>query len=275
MTQNITIASLLALISLTGLSACGQEQQTAGLDVQMRATNLGSAMAKTVSSKHEADPTTQTFLRAEGQRIDLQRGFLNLLPLALEPCAASAVFSPADLLGSTAWAHGDEHGADATIIDISQPQGTQWPLGSLAPEPGRYCGLRVRLVPVRSPDAAPDHVDMSGQALHVAPCYFQDSAEDPASTAHYCFRIGLGGTVQEVVLPLEEPLALDGSEPRTAELLVEIRYEGWFDGLPLAGYPATGTAEEKAAFKAALQANEALKDRLRENVLAGLAVRRR
>jgi len=281
-TTNMTVrmmAALLAAVLFT--AACSQTgEREAGIEVETVAANRKSTAAPAPASatgeggssgeavaKHDHDATTQSFTRDDGRRIDLQKGFVNLFPVGLEPCAMAA-FKPLDALLATAQAHGGGDGPDASIVDVSQADGTLWPLGALSAAPGRYCGLRVALVPVSAAGAAPDEVDMSGSSLYVAPCFFHDPG-DPA--AHYCFTLAVPGGSEERVLPFAAPLQLDRDHRRVG-LTVAVVYDRWFDGLDLDGYPAQGTAAEKAAFRAGLQADGALLRQLLANVLAGLQV---
>ncbi|MGH8429994.1 MAG: hypothetical protein ACREUF_06295 [Solimonas sp.] len=260
----------LGLVSLALLGGCNQTGSAEeGIEVSTGAVNERSG----ATAKHEADPTTQTFNRADGRQIDLQKGFLNLLPFELEPCGVALQLYPLDWLLPRAQAHaGEEHGgvdgADGAIIDVSMADGTRWELGEFSPPAGKYCGLRVALVPVTSATAAPDAVDMSGSGLYAAPCYFYDSPADPSR--HYCFKLNVAGGSDDAVLVFDRPLVLD-SQRKEAAVTIKVLYDRWFDGLNLDGYPADGTAEEKAAFKAALQADEELKARFRANVLASLS----
>lgn len=271
---------VLLLTAAVFLAACGQTgEREEGIEVGTSAVNEKSAesQAKALASdaqasgeviaKHDhGDTTVQSFYRDDGRKIDLQKGFLNLFPVELVPCGV-ARFKPFDAILPRAYAHaGEEHPVDASVIDVSLADGTLWPLGELSATPGRYCGLRVAVVPVTSSTAAPDEVDMSGSGLYVAPCYFYDDA-DP--TQHYCFSLSVAGGSEELLLPFDAPLELN-RERRHAELSLHVVYDRWFDGLDLDGYPASGTTEEKAAFKAGLQANAGLKQQLLDNVLDSL-----
>ncbi|MGH6960537.1 MAG: hypothetical protein ACREE7_08650, partial [Dongiaceae bacterium] len=256
----------------TGDSDDGIEAGVAAINQKSTASKAmpaaGAEASGEVVAKHDhGDTTIQTFTRDDGRRIDLQKGFVNLFPVELVRCELA--FNLWEALLPAAWAHGGAGSTDVSIIDVSQADGTGFALGELSATPGRYCGLRVALVPVASATAAPDEVDMSGSSLYVAPCYFYDDA-DP--TKHYCFTLSVAGGSDELLLDFASPLELD-ADHRHAELTVAVTYDGWFNGLDLEGYPAAGTAEEKTAFKAGLQANEALKAQLRANVLEGLTAR--
>lgn len=275
-----TIALLLIAAALT--AACSQTgEREEGIEVGTAAVNekTAASLAKAsageaessggVVAKHDhGDTTIQSFYRDDGRTIDLQKGFVNLYPVEIEPCGV-ATLNPLDALLPQAYAHaGEEETIDASVVDVSLADGTVWTLGELSATPGRYCGLRVAVVPVASATAAPDNIDMSGSGLYVAPCYFYDAA-DP--TQHYCFTLNVAGGSEEILLPFDAPLELN-REHQHAELSVHVVYDRWFDGLDLDGYPASGTTEEKAAFKAGLQANAGLKQQLLENVLASLRV---
>lgn len=276
-----TKTSAVLLVAAVLSVACSQNgEREEGIEVGTAAVNEKSAasLAKAsatgadssgeVVAKHDDDATVQSFNRDDGRKIDLQKGFLNLFPVELAPCGVAGL-NPFDAILPQAHAHaGEDHPADASIIDVSLADGTVWTLGKLSATPGRYCGLRVAVVPVTSATAAPDEVDMSGSGLYVAPCYFYDDAD---ATRHYCFTLSVAGGAEELLLPFDAPLELN-REQRQAALSVHVVYDRWFDGLDLEGYPASGTTEEKAAFKASLQADAALKQQLLDNVLASLRV---
>lgn len=256
--------------SLVLLAGCGQTGSTEeGTRVTAGAVNQKAG----ATAKHETDASTQVFTREDGRQIALQKGLLNLVPFELEPCGVALQFNPLDWLLPTAQAHaGEEHEGEGSapqgaIIDVSAADGTRWELGEFSPPAGRYCGLRVALVPVVIGTALPDGVTAMSGGLYTSSCYYYDSPAD--TSKHYCFKLDIAGGSDDAVLVFSEPLVLDGAH-KEARVTVKVQYDRWFDGLDLDGYPAGGTQEEKDAFKAALQANEELKAQLRANVLASL-----
>lgn len=273
-TQRIEkIGAVLGLVGLALVSGCGQTGSSEeGTKVAAGAVNQKSSAATSaeVVAKHDhGDATTQTFSRNDGKKIELQKGFVSLYPVDLEHCGMAIRMNPLDWIVPKAYAHaGESHGdggGEAGIVDVSMADGSRWELGEFSPPAGRYCGLRVALVPVASATAAPDQVDMSGSGIYVSPCYYYDSPADLSK--HYCFTLSVAGGSNEAVLIFDQPLELN-AQRKNATVTVELLYDKWFDGLALDGYPETGTAEEKAAFKSGLQENEDLKKKLRDNVMA-------
>jgi len=267
-----TLGLALGLVSLALLAGCSQTGSTEeGTHVSAGAVNEKAG----ASAKHDhGDTSSQVFNRADGRQFELQKGLVNLVPFELEPCGVALQLNPLDWLVPAAQAHaGEEHGGageapGGAIVDVSAADGTRWELGEFSPPAGKYCGLRAALVPVVAGTALPDGVTAMSGGLYTSSCYYYESPPD--TTKHYCFKLDVAGGSDDVVLVFDRPLLLSSGH-KEAAVTVRVQYDRWFDGLDLEGYPADGSAEEKAAFKDGLQANEALKAQFKANVLASLS----
>ncbi len=244
---------LLSLGLMAGCSSSGTSEE--GLTAQITALPLGKAhpheddahahaLGEAIA-KHSA-PTYHRFRRADGMKIDLQLGLLNLVPVALQPCETTvsqrlgewlAPFSP---LG-TAIAHAGHAGeAPEGAFDVLGIDGTG--LGSLPVMPGAYCGVVLELRPVAVATAKHGgelDTSLDGFAASVSPCYYDTTvglsdADAEAVTEHSCLNppAKLGTQVRSFTVPFAEPVLLD-AQHRTLDLRLMVRYEEWFDGVDL------------------------------------------
>ncbi|HEY1076739.1 MAG TPA: MbnP family copper-binding protein [Fontimonas sp.] len=251
-------ASLLALAAL-GLAACsddGSRQQ--GIEVSLTATPVGTAHAHDDEAAKHSEESYVTFRRADGTRIDLQLGLLNLVPVELVACEATVSARLLDLGArlnpiATAQAHAGHEG-EAPEGFVSVVGGDASDLGSLVAMPGEYCALVVELQP--GGVEAGKHGDsldtsMSGAAVNVAPCYYPGTvglsdADALAATAHSCIQAKYSGEARRVTLNFAKPLTLDGSH-RQASLDLVVRYEDWFEGVDFTKLASDAAQQAKVA----------------------------
>lgn len=237
--------SFIFLAPVVLLAACQSSTVTEGLMAEIRATPRAQAASIAPSSltQTQSDSRTKGFRTAEGQYMELQRGLLNLLPVALERCAnAAAIFERLSPL-AFAHAHGGHDGAPpAGVVDVNRPDGSEIDLGALAPAPGSYCGLRLQLQPVRSAAAA-EGIDMRGASVYLAPCSYDTPPQIPALPVVPVdpgFLIE-GGCLQAVKLPATREFSIPVSpamslsdDRRSGSMMIAIAYDRWFDGVDLA-----------------------------------------
>lgn len=230
------------------LAGCGSEAEvSAGLEVELKATNTRLRPVP-VGLPSAEEASTKIFRTNEDQRIELQAGYLNLLPLELlRDCGSLAARRWPSLIGS-AQAHGAAGDASgAGLIDVVEPDGSEFDLGALAPAPGTYCGIRVALAPLVVDSASGDFPPQPGSLLSAYPCYYPDSAGVPeplaAGTPHSCIQVVVPARPAETLLRFAEPVQVrPGDAP--VHLTLGVRYDTWFDGLDMAALP--GSAEEQA-----------------------------
>ena len=249
--HSLTVTAAALLIS--GLAACGQTgSRNDGIEVGVKALPLGAPTHAPHDTAAKSTPTGESFVqfrRSDGMRIDLQLGYLNLLPVALETCdlPLAARLAPFNPLGS-ALAHGG-HGGEAPDGALTVVGGEAVSLGSLRVTPGRYCGLQVA---VSSVDGA-----LGG----VAPCYYPttlglDDSAALAASEHSCVEAEARGATRTVTLPFSSPVVIETPDD-LSELTVTAQYERWFDEVNMA----------------TLSADTLQQDRLLQNMLASLQVR--
>lgn len=242
--------TLAALTAALTLAACGGGSSEPGIEISLRAQAQGTPQAGDGIAA-AAGPRT-VFRRADGMKIELELGLLNLVPVELRRCEtldAAALLRALDPLGN-AWAHGGHTGsAPAGALSITETGEVD--LGTLSAEPGRYCALVVELQPgtgVPAKHGGALDTDMSGTVLNVAPCYYEGSqnlsdAEAAAFTSHRCLQAKVKTAARRVVLPLATPVTLD-DERRALALSVVTRHEEWFDGIDFTAL--AGSAAEQA-----------------------------
>lgn len=238
-------AALVAALSCAVLAACsGNGEREVGIEASLRATPMGSHTAShDGGGAGHAD--YRQFRRADGMRIDLQLGLVNLVPIALEACpTASAgvgrVLAMLNPMGA-AVAHAGHGGSPpaGAVNAVAEGEGVV-DLGALIAGPGSYCGLRVALQPGSA--AAPKHggeldTSLDGVAINVAPCYYPDTVGVPDTeldsiSAHSCVQAKAAAQPRRITLPFSAPVTLD-AEHRQLDLTVVLRYEEWFDGIDM------------------------------------------
>ncbi|MDD3763825.1 MAG: metallo-mystery pair system four-Cys motif protein [Nevskiales bacterium] len=223
------------------LGACsGGGSRSAGFEADIKAITT----AAQAESPTAAIDTTKTFRRADGMRIELELGLLNLAPVELVPCTttASAIGSVLRALNpiGVAVAHSDHIGTPpAGPVNAAEANGNVFDLGSIVAEPGRYCGLTVELTPEAATAAKHGDLDtdLSGHAINVAPCYYPNTAglsdaDAAAATEHHCVQTRALTSFRHFTLPFAEPVELDDTH-RHLDLTVVSRYEEWFDGIDM------------------------------------------
>lgn len=231
--------TLLAALALSlGLSGCGASGSSEdGITVGVSAVAQGTATHSHDEAAAEADEhgeLLKSFRRADGMKIEMQTGLLNLVPVGLEACAIASAGLEQLLQGlnplASAQAHSGHTEGPAGAVDVILEDETVFDLGSLAPTSGTYCGLKLRLTP-GSADA------LAGVSTRVGPCYYPDSVglsdEDAeAVTAHSCLDVATGSEDLSFTLPFTAPVEL-GTDRRELALTLTNRYEEWFDGIDM------------------------------------------
>lgn len=214
------------------LSACnGDNEILDAAHVEISAEAEGS---------EEVGEASKIFRRAEGQRIELEAGLVNIVPLALEPCATAsarhwmyaALFASVAAMLPAAQAHGS-HAITAPpgVFDaVGQADGAEQSLGSLSVADGSYCALRIAILPVVAGG------DLVGKSAAIGPCYYPDSAGLPAgaatASAHECWLSTLTAGEQDVRLYFASPLVVNGADAEYHSHL-RVNYRHWFDGLDM------------------------------------------
>lgn len=258
---------LLAAAAALTLAACGggggSGSSESGIEISLKATTQG-----TPHHDHgEGDGHASTvFRRADGMKIELELGLLNLVPIELQACdslAAATLLRALNPLG-TAVAHAGHSGEPPEgFVSVLAADGGETSLGTLSAMPGRYCGLVVELQPgggVSAKHGGELDTDMTDTVLNVAPCYYDGTqglsdAQALAASAHSCMQVKVQTAARRVSLPFATPVTLDGGN-KTLALSVVTRYEEWFDGVDFA----------------TLAGNTVEQDRLLDNIAASLYV---
>ena len=267
-TATIFRAAAVAALSCAALAACsGNGEREAGIEASLRAMPMG-AHASSHHEGGEGHADYRQFRRADGMRIDLQLGLVNLVPVALEACptVGAGVGRMLELLNpiGAAVAHAGHGGTPpAGAVNAVGEGNGMVDLGSLIAGPGRYCGVRVALQP--GGGATAKHggeldTGLDGVGINVAPCYYPDTVGVPDDaidgiSAHSCVQARAATQPRQITLPFSAPVTLD-AEHRQLDLTVVLRYEEWFDGIDMT----------QLADSAAEQA------RLVDNVLAAMHV---
>lgn len=228
------------------LGACGSGDTTDGIEVGVAATHHTHDAALT--AKHST-PHYKSFRRADGMRIDLQRGLLSLSPVALEPCGvdvAALARKALDAVVPAAQAHGGATHAGGIVDVIAPDLSTVVDLGALPAQPGDYCGLVVELLPAPRGTQIGTHdgvLDLSGQSVVVAPCYYpntvgvaelpQERSDDNAALfEHDCIDAAYAGPALRSTLAFDRPVHLDGAHRQLAVTLGVV-YDRWFEGVAM------------------------------------------
>ncbi len=236
-------AGLVAFALCLGLAGCnGDGSSKPGIRVMTQTTYLTSD-----TPSGDPDGTTdpaqepsaiKPLYRDDNMYIQLQLGLVNLQVTDLVKCEsviARAAGRTLDFLFPAAHAH-TAHipSGPAGVIDVLKPDLLVWDLGVQGAQAGQYCGLELRIAPLRS--AAEAEVEMAGQSLLVSPCYYPDTAGTPRSpldsqASHSCIEVAYQGEASATVL-FAQPLVLN-SEHRGAHLMLATAYDRWFDGLDM------------------------------------------
>jgi len=238
------LSAALACSAISLLAACGGSgSREAGYEARVDAIAIG-AKAGHMTAGTELAHELKAFRRADGLRIELQLGLINLAPVELVACnGASAkldtLLAQLSPLG-TAYAHSDHIGTPpAGPVNTAAGDGERFDLGAIVAEPGTYCGLTVELAPETATVAKHGDIDadLNGYALNVAACYYPatvglSDTDAAAVTDHQCVQTRAGTAYRHFTLPFAEPLTLSAQQ-RSVELTVVSRYEEWFDGIDM------------------------------------------
>lgn len=239
-----------ALGLLCGCGSGGSGSSEEGIEVALSLSNARSARNRDVPPAEEG----QTFYTAEGKRIDLENGLVNVSVVGLIGCPFAlrdALESLGRFLVSSAVAHGNAIEAPEGVLDVSHPDGTILDLGRLPALPGAYCGLALGLNALPSDVPGGDE----GALAYLAPCYYPDSGTvpdipgaptQPDEVNHDCYQFSVSGTALEIRLGLPEAMTLDRAR-RHAALAVTVEYDTWFDGVDVPAL-AEGDAQAAQAF---------------------------
>lgn len=272
---------LLLWCATFGLSACNVGLSTPGLNnavlsndapqTLISATNVKSTGDDPVLPVDPAPSTVQSFRAKDGRRVDLQAGYLNLLPLELEQiCDGVALMfkalpSPiADAIahaghGAEPAGSGDSSGTSSGAINVAKPDKTQFDMGRLAAESGTYCGIRIGFVPIGSavataPKSAettsvtPKHGgDLSADAaayFHTYPCSYAASPipdvpglpvnkQPNAQQENGCVKPPASkNAIAPVLIKFSKPVTMESG--KRYALSVQINYDRWFDDVDIA-----------------------------------------
>ncbi len=238
----------LGLGVLTLVAACGSGSIHEGAQARITAKAVGvssdthdHADGGDNHAKHSAEYIT--FRNADGVRIDLQRGQVNLVPVEIKACTTVATLmkqAGAFVLGS-AWAHAGEHidSEPTNYLDALSEDAAY--IGALPLETGRYCGVVVAFDPIApiSKHGAADG-DLSGHFASLSPCYFFHTAElsdeeyaaGDYDTTHSCVDFQAGHESGTLELDFPEPVSITAEQHH---LLIELGayHETWFDGVAM------------------------------------------
>jgi uncharacterized repeat protein (TIGR04052 family) len=273
----------LSCAAVAVLAACGGSgSREAGYEARIDAMTVGAKAAHATVDGGLAHEL-KSFRRADGLRIELQLGLINLAPVELVACdSASAkletLLTQLSPLG-TAYAHSDHIGTPpAGPVDAADADGERFDLGAIVAEPGTYCGLTVELTPESGSIAKHGDLDenLNGYALNVAACYYPatvglSDTDAGAVTDHQCVQTRAGTHYRHFTLPFAEPLTIDAQQ-RSVDLTVVSRYEEWFDGIDMS--LIEGDAIQQARLMDNIVASVHMLEAARQNVAVafGLAV---
>lgn len=249
MKTNYLLASLSAAAAAVIATACSSGSSSDGLKL-----TISASAGPTASFVHPdelntaADEHIRIFRRADGMRIDMSTGLVNLVPEALIACDTQATLSLHPLLQalnpvSSAQAHGGHVDGPAGSTDVV-PNGISVDLGSLAVRPGSYCQLELAIEPG---SAAP----LSGIGAYTELCYYPDSiglsdADAAEDGAHSCIEVAAITEHQHIVLELPVPITLDATT-RNHAITVVSRFEEWFDGVDMRQLATSSEAQAQWA----------------------------
>jgi hypothetical protein len=218
------------------LGACSGGSSGEGIRIEVQAV----ARSSTEAAKSETESVT--FRRADGMKVELLLGMINLVPVELQLCETSVALMLRRLMAplnpiAAVYAHGDDHG-EASEGPVDVLTGLVTDLGTLSAEPGRYCGIVVELQPGAA-EAAKHGAEldetMTGVGVNVAPCYYPSTVgmsdeEAAAVHDHHCIQVRTLVEPLSVTLPLAEPVTLDSAN-RELQVTIATWYETWFDGV--------------------------------------------
>lgn len=245
------------------------------------ATNIKSTGADPVLpvSNPAASNSVQSFRTKDGRRVDLQAGYLNLLPIELvTSCDALALMRRSLWPIASASAHGGSgggstgtaSGSSSGAINVAKPDQSKFDMGRLAAEPGTYCGLRMTFVPIgddeavapksgHSRDVSPRHGgDLSADEsayFHVYPCSYAASPlpevpglpiqlQPNAQQEEACVNAAPTKTaIAPVLLKFAQPLVL--ATGRSAALVIQMHYDRWFDDVDIPKLPTDAVEQAK------------------------------
>ena len=192
-------------------------------------------------SKHSSSYVT--FRNAEGVRIDLQVGQVNLVPVELKPCVTLASWFESigqGLIGS-AWAHSGAHEDDEPTAVLDALSDEAKFIGSLALEVGDYCGIMLAVEPISAASGASDNgSELTGHAVDVYPCYFHNTAhlsdEEYAAggydTSHSCVQFQAGSALSTLELDFSQAVTIS-AERHHLDIGLAAHVDTWFDGVAM------------------------------------------
>lgn len=232
--------AVLACAPATFLIACTGGTQDDGLTVSFAAQAAGTPQ---IQNPTEPDDAT-VFRRADGLKIDLERGLVVISAVRLEACpsvalSAARVLAALNPIG-TAHAHGGDGPTPAGSVSVLGADPTAASLGDLTVAPGRYCGVTVQIRPgAADPATAGQPTDMANTLVSVAPCYYPSTIGVGADTAaaaeadRSCTEAKITGGARTVTLNLPTPVVVDAAS-RTAAVSIRVRHETWFENIDMA-----------------------------------------
>ena len=230
----------LGLVGLT-LGACDSTSGSIHEGAQARFSVTAVGASSDEHSKHSSSYVT--FRSAEGVRIDLQVGQVNLVPVEIKRCTSLTTMLESigqGLIGA-AWAHSGAHEDDepTALLDALSDEANF--IGSLALEVGDYCGIVLAVEPVAAQSAASnDSTELAGHGVNVYPCYFHNTAhlsdEEYAAggydTSHSCVQFQAGSDVTTMELDFNQVVSIS-AERHHLEIGLAAHIDTWFDGVAM------------------------------------------
>lgn len=247
----------LAAFAAATLVACGDDATvTPGIEAKLEVVSepTPNDCAEGVAVGEEG----QSFCTGAGERIDLINALVVPFPVRVVECPSvnAALKTLGDWLLPAAQAHGGHVDPPAGVVDLAEPAGTTWHMGTLPLPPGRYCGVELALEHLPAGTLPAETVpDADDVFLYARPCHFPNPAPPPPEHNHSCYTVAVHGDAPTLRLDFAEPVQLDASH-RELRLTLALHYDGWYDGIDFAVLETD--AEEQA--------------QLVENVLASLTL---
>jgi len=238
------LLALPALPALALILGCGTSTEEAGLSVSV------SLAAPSSPALEGGVRTIRTDL---GYEVRIERGYLATGSVGLLPCGdqhhhhlqelGSRLL---ELLVPKAYAHHTGGSpielAVGAVESLLAPSDAWIALGSLAPPPDRYCGLRLTASPADGSNIGhPADGEMQGRTLRLEGTYQHDDAAEPTPFT-------LDAAVSFDVDLHFEAIDLGPAGDQTASLSIRKALDTWFDGIDL-------EADDDDAIRAAVLSN--------------------